>query len=92
MQWIGQLIDVVAALVVIIPLAGLYIWWQARIVRTGSLGREWGTRDEDEAREEMERLFPGSTREPTPERPPRTTNRRRMRSHGRRARGGHREG
>ncbi len=45
-------------------LAALYgvLWLKTRPVRNGTLGQAWGMRDGDEARAEIESIFPGATR------------------------------
>ena len=36
------------------------LWLATRPMRNGTFGHLWGMPDDDEAREEMERMFPGS--------------------------------
>lgn len=46
--------------VLVLGLIGVVIF-KARIVSSGELSREWGMPDDDEARAEIERIFPGAT-------------------------------
>jgi hypothetical protein len=42
------------------------LWLAARPSRNGTLAQEWGQLDDDEAREEIESVFPGATKPPKP--------------------------
>lgn len=55
----------VIAIVVTALLAGAAlcgaIWLAARPSRTGALAQAWGQLDDDEAKQEIEQVFPGAT-------------------------------
>jgi hypothetical protein len=49
---------VVIFVVVIVPL----MWLKGRIVSSGELSQEWGMPDDDDAKAEIESIFPGATK------------------------------
>jgi hypothetical protein len=65
------LLDVAGIVVLFVVIGIPLIWLKARIVSSGELSREWGTPDDDDARAEIESIFPGATKplEPGEERP-----------------------
>jgi len=55
LEWVG----VIAVVIVVgVPL----IWLKARIVSSGELSQEWGMPDDEDAKAEIERIFPGATK------------------------------
>lgn len=42
------------------------LWFAARLSRNGTLAQAWGQLDDDEARQEIESVFPGTTKPPVP--------------------------
>jgi hypothetical protein len=45
-------------LLIVVPL----VWLKARIVSSGELAQEWGEPDEEDAKAEIESIFPGATK------------------------------
>lgn len=62
-------IELVGLIVVVLALIPV-VWLKARIVRSGELAQEWGLPEDDDARAEIERIFPGATK-PSPKDEPR---------------------
>ncbi len=56
-----SILPIALTIIVAVPALIGAIWIAARPSRNGALAQEWGQLDDDEAKEEIEAVFPGAT-------------------------------
>jgi hypothetical protein len=56
------LLDVAGIVAVFVVIVVPLLWLKARMVSSGELAQEWGEPDEEDAKAEIEHIFPGATK------------------------------
>ncbi len=57
----NQVAAIAVAVLLGVPAVVGVIWLRTRPMRNGTLSQAWGQPDDEDARAEIERIFPGST-------------------------------
>ena len=57
-----SLLDLAGIVAVFVVIVVPLVWLKARIVSSGELAQEWGEPDEEDAKAEIEAIFPGATK------------------------------